>query len=495
MGGVVSAPIVHWLRELGSGVGGFHQSVLVSVPAGVGVGALVGAVQAVVDRHDALRLRLEVSGDGGWGLVVGEVGSVSAGGCVRRVDVSGGDGGVLSELVRVEADAARERLDPEGGVMVQVVWFDAGAGRSGRLLLVVHHLVVDGVSWRVILPDLEAAWRAVVVGEVPVLEPVGTSYRAWAGLLPGLAEGRVGELGLWEGVLSGGDVLLSSRVLDPVVDVAGSSCSVSVEVPAGVTSALLTWVPGVFRAGVEEVLLAALGVAVSRWREGRGVGGGDLLVDLEGHGREQLVEGLDLSRTVGWFTSRYPVRLDVDGVGVVGAVKRVKEVLRGLPDRGVGFGLLRYLHPVAGGVLAGLPEPQVGFNYLGRFAAQGGDWSPVGEAGGVGGGVDPSMRMPHALEVNALTLDGVDGSVLSAVWAWPGGLFGEGEVEGLARAWVEVLESLVVAAGEPGAGGLTPSDVGLVEVTQGEIEVLESAYPGLVDVLPLSPLQEGLHFH
>ncbi|WP_240806142.1 condensation domain-containing protein, partial [Streptomyces sp. BPSDS2] len=152
---------------------------------------------------------------------------------------------------------------------------------------------------------------------------------------------------------------------------------------------------------------------MSQWRDRRrGGGGGHVLVDLEGHGREQLVDGWDLSRTVGWFTSRYPVRLDVDGVDVSGAVKRVKEAVRRLPDRGVGFGLLRYLEPGSSEALAGLADPQVGFNYLGRFRSGGGgggegDWLPVGESGGVGGGVDPSMRMPHAVEVNALALDGV----------------------------------------------------------------------------------------
>ncbi|WP_143665741.1 condensation domain-containing protein, partial [Streptomyces sp. st115] len=205
---------------------------------------------------------------------------------------------MLSELVRVEADAARGRLDPVSGVMVQVVWFDAGVGRAGRLLWVVHHLAVDGVSWRVLLPDLEAAWRQVAAGGPVALEPVGTSYRAWAGMLPELAADRAGELALWQGVLAEPDGLLGSRALDPVVDVAGTAGSVTVEVPAEVSQGLLSWVPGVWGAGVEEVLLAALGVAVSQWRGG----GGHVLVDLEGHGREQLVDGWDLSRTVGWFT-------------------------------------------------------------------------------------------------------------------------------------------------------------------------------------------------
>nr|UNQ78295.1 non-ribosomal peptide synthetase [Microbispora sp.] len=211
VGGVELMPIVHWLRERGGPVDGFAQSVLLRVPAGLGVERVRAAVAAVVERHEALRMRLDRSG--GWSLEVLPVEAVSVAECVRRVDVSefaesgelGGSGGLVGVLRR-EAVAARERLAPESGVMVQVVWFDGGVGCQGRLLVVVHHLAVDGVSWRVLVPDLVAAWGAVAEGGVPVLAPVGTSVRGWAGALVREAgrAGREAEVELWSGVLEGG---------------------------------------------------------------------------------------------------------------------------------------------------------------------------------------------------------------------------------------------------------------------------------------------------
>jgi hypothetical protein len=172
-------PIVHWLRELGGPVDGFYQSMLVQAPAVAGLDDLTAAVQALLDRHDALRMRLS-RGEGGWGLEIAAVGTVSAGGVVTRVDVRGVESRALREMVAEETRAAQGRLAPESGVMVQVVWFDAGPQLPGRLLVMVHHLAVDGVSWRILLPDLQSAWEQVVVGRRPVLDAVPTSLRTWS---------------------------------------------------------------------------------------------------------------------------------------------------------------------------------------------------------------------------------------------------------------------------------------------------------------------------
>ncbi|MFD6327863.1 condensation domain-containing protein, partial [Streptomyces sp. NPDC058442] len=209
-----------------------------------------------------------------------------------------------------------------------------------------------------------------------------------------------------------------------------------------------------------------------------------LLVDLEGHGREGVVDGADLSRTVGWFTSLYPVRLDL---GVVDwsevwaggpqagrALKRVKEQLRALPDNGIGYGLLRHLNSDTGPRLAALPAPQIGFNYLGRLTSgTDTDWAAAPEADGLGGGADEAMPLPHALEINALTEDGPDGARLGAVWSWPDGLLTEEDVRDLAETWFRALDALAAHAERPGAGGHTPSDLTLVSLTQDEIDAFE----------------------
>ena len=250
------------------------------------------------------------------------------------------------------------------------------------------------------------------------------------------------------------------------------------------------------------------------WRSplpvGDGVGGSDgnnaVLIDLEGHGREEMFEGVDLSQTVGWFTSTFPVRLDpgmidldeafAGGPALGRALKAIKEQLRAVPHNGIGYGLLRYLNPETAQQLASMAAPQVGFNYLGRFEASASeDWGSAPELMGLTASADPTMPLAHALELDAIMLDSLAGPELHAVWSWASALLKEDDVRALAGGWFTALRALAKHAAEPGAGGHTPSDFALVALSQTEIERLEREYLALEDVLPLSPLQEGLLFH
>ena len=255
------------------------------------------------------------------------------------------------------------------------------------------------------------------------------------------------EVPAWEAILDEDRPLIPGLVLDVVRDTYRNAKHLQQAVSVPVTTALLMVVPAAFFARINDVLLTALAVAVATWRrERREASDAPVLIDLEGHGREPMASGIDLSRTVGWFTSLYPVGLDVGGVELDEALaggpamgrvlKRIKEQLRAIPGRGLGYGLLRYLNTEAGPRLAGRPEPQLGFNYLGRFAAgESGDWSPAGEEVGIGGGADPALPLGHLVEVNALTMDGPGGPILSATWRWAGALLDEREVRGLAEGW------------------------------------------------------------
>ncbi|MFJ4284001.1 non-ribosomal peptide synthase/polyketide synthase [Streptomyces massasporeus] len=475
LGVVPQTPIIGWLRELGGPVEGFQQAMVVQTPAGATLERLGAALQAVLDRHDVLRSRLVRGGDV-WRLEVAGPGAVRAGEVLSRAS---GD-------VAAEARSAQGRLDPDAGVMVQAVWFE----ESGRLLVMAHHLVVDGVSWRVLLPDLARAYEG---GE---LEPVGTSFRRWAQELSTVD--RTAEVPLWQAQLSEPEVPLGARLLDPAQDTASTVAHLSLTLPPEVTGPLLTEVAAKFRAGVNDVLLTAFVRAVADWR---GDASREVLVELEGHGRENIVDGVDLSRTVGWFTSMFPVRLDAGPAGDDSgrALKRVKEQLHALPDHGIGYGLLRYSHSEAAAALTSLPAPQLGFNYLGRFDTITGeannDWSLRTDAD-LGDGRDPGMPLTHVLDLNAATLDTDDGPRLSADWSWPAALFTEEQVQALAEAWFGELRTLVAHAADPRAGGLTPSDVRpLVSVTQEQIDRLEADHGPLADILPLSPLQQGLFFH
>ncbi|KOU52651.1 hypothetical protein ADK55_16325, partial [Streptomyces sp. WM4235] len=204
-------PIVHQLREDGGPIGRFNLSMLLRSPAGADLASLAGALQAVVDHHDGLRPVLSRMDLGPalpalWSAVIRPPGAVDSAGLSRRVDARGLDGAALRALVAEESDAAASRLDPDAGTVLQAVWFDAGAGTPGRLLLVVHHLAVDGVSWRVLLGDLAVAWEAVARGGRPVLEPVPTSLRRFAREVVEKATSppRQAELPYWGGVLAPG---------------------------------------------------------------------------------------------------------------------------------------------------------------------------------------------------------------------------------------------------------------------------------------------------
>ncbi|WP_307674373.1 non-ribosomal peptide synthase/polyketide synthase [Streptomyces sp. V4I2] len=514
-GAVPLPPMAHWLAERGGPVDGFAQSLAVRVPAGLHREDLLTALQTVLDHHDALRMRLTDVEP--WSLEIGERGSVAAGGLLRRVDAEGLGDAELDDLVAEHAAAARARLAPRDGVMVQAVWCDRGPDRPGRLVLVAHHLVVDGVSWRILLPDLADAWRAATAGRAADLAPTGLSYRSWARRRhTAAAEGRYrNQLPYWREVLgASADTAATPALapalapaLDPALDTHGTAATLRLRLPAEVTRAVLTTAASRYRARPDEVLLAAFAAAVTAWR---GTDDPTVLVDAEGHGRDQLgADDADLSRTVGWFTSLYPVRLDAGrldaearaGLRAGGSeagrlLKRTKELLRAVPDHGLGFGALRHLDAQTAAELSAPTSPELGFNYLGRATTgDDADWSVVPGSNGIGGSADPGLPLAHAVELNALAEDGPDGPELVAAWTWASRLFDEDRVRLLAEEWFEVLRGFAAHVRRPGAGGLTPSDIAPARLGQREIEELERRLPDLEDVLPLSPLQEGLLFH
>lgn len=415
---------------------------------------------------------------------------------VHRVDfadaAASGDTEAQRALLVEHGRAAARRLTPESGSLVRAVWFDAGTGRPGLLLLAVHHLVVDGVSWRILLPDLATAWSRAADGREPLLEAVPTSLRTWAGRLAEEANSarRIEELPLWRAALSGPDPLLGARPLDRERDVFGTAHSLRLTLPTEVTEPLLTSVPGTLGTGIKDVLLTAYTVAVASWRaRRRPTRGNAVLVEMEGHGREPVVRGADLGRTVGWFTSSFPVRLNpgqVDwndfwggGAAVDAVLAKVRAQLAELPDGGIGYGLLRYLNERTGPQLAALRTPQLGFNYLGRFAAGGGDapaqdWSPPPGLAGLTGGGDAAMPMAHSLDLNAQTEDRADGPRLVAAWAWPDGMFDEADVRDLAEAWFRALTSMVDRARALTAAPARPGTPTLVTVDQQELDEFEN---------------------
>jgi non-ribosomal peptide synthase protein (TIGR01720 family) len=490
IGPVPLTPIMHWLRARGGSIAGFSQSVLLRVPPGLGEQELAAALRALLDHHDVLRLRGTV-GRPEWQLEVRPAGTAQAAATalVRRVDVAGLGDAALPEVVTAELAAARLRLSLAAGGPAQLVWFDAGPARPGRLLFMLHHLVVDGVSWRILLPDLVTAWAAVRAGLPVRLDPVPTSFRWWSQQLTAAARdpSRAAELPAWAQLALTADPRLGERPMDPGRDTMASERRVTLRLPPDCTEPLLTSVPTAFHAGTDDVLLTGLAIAIAQWRHRCGQRGTGVLIDIEGHGRrEDIVPGADLSRTVGWFTSLFPAAVDpgvidwaqvrAGGPAVGLAIKRVKEQLHAIPGKGIGYGLLRYLNPQTGPLLADTPVPQIGFNYLGRFTVGGlGEWAMAPESTDVLVHGDPAMPVAHALEVSAVTTEDSDGPTLWGTWSWPGDLMTADRVHELATLWFDALKGLVAHGKRSGAGGHTPSDLPLVAISQAQIDAIERA--------------------
>ncbi|OLR91936.1 amino acid adenylation domain-containing protein [Actinokineospora bangkokensis] len=465
LGALVLPPAVQQLRDDVGGradlVRDYAQYAVVDLPPEADAAGVRAALRALVDHHDALRMTLSVPVPGLWGLAV----PTADGAPVPLVVVDAEPTGAELATRRAEAAAA---LSPEDGALVRAVLFE----RAHVLLLVVHHFAVDGVSWRVLLADLRAAW------EGRALEPVPTSFRGWTRAITEEAAGdrRLAELPLWRAAEATGP-----SSLDRELDTGETAGSLRVELSPEVTGALLHGVPAAAHAEPVEVLVAVLATALGD--------GGPVTIEVEGHGREPVGDA-DLSRTAGWFTSAFPLRVD-PGRGVGEAVHAVKAALRALPDRGAGYGRLRHLNPQAGRVLTGR-APSFGHNHLGRFDTTGGPWSLRADRMGLL--ANPALPLRHEVEVVTAVVDRPGGPVLLAEFTWAGRLRTDAEAAVLADRWRAAAEELGARAAA-GAVRRGPEDFPLVRVTQSEVDALEAVPGGLADLLPLTPLQRALVLH
>ncbi len=444
-GAMPATPIMERLARSGTITDGFAQYAVVRLPAAVTEPVLLAALQTLIDHHDALRMCAEWTSGDEWRVEIPEPGWVRAEDLLRRVVSTGS--AAQRDMERL---ATQRRLVPRDGVMVQAVRF---AGTDGDLLLLmIHHLVVDNVSWRILLPDLE---RAISGSH---LDPVPTSLRTWSKRLvqQGVSEE---EARWWRNGVGSAATTIGRRRLDPARDRMADAVGLTDRLDPNLTHTLLTAVSSRFRTGTTEILLTALSVALARWR-----GAEPVLVDIEGHGRD-TVPDLDTSRTVGWFTVMYPVVLDAavtdwdgmlsGGPELVHAVRAVEKRLRAVPNHGIGYGLLRRAE--AGAELG--PEAPIGFNYLGRF-----------DVGGASAGLEsfgsptgPEAACVHELDLIAY-VDGEGG--LRTHWTWPADLFDRAAVTELTELWAEVLSAFARHHSRPGAGGYTPSDFPLVRIDQ-----------------------------
>ncbi|HEX8933967.1 MAG TPA: condensation domain-containing protein, partial [Pseudonocardiaceae bacterium] len=478
-------PIQHWFFTTYGPLTHFNQSFVIELTEDLDRHALSAAVDAVVAQHPVLRMRFSQL-EGQWRQEPVPTGGV----VVERCELAGVAEADRPAVMKRAAWAAQSGLDITEGPVLRVVLFETGPGSQPRLFLAAHHLVIDGVSWRILLGDLETAYQQARAGGPIELEPVGTAFTQWAHrwVAHVQAGGLDEDLGYWSTLAQ--DVMSQDAVAHlPVTgsgpNTAESARAVMVNLSRDETDALLHRVPGVYRTQINDVLLSALARVLAAW-----TGQQRVLVALEGHGREEIVPGVDLSRTVGWFTSLFPVALRVEPAGWGELLKSVKEQLRAIPHRGVSYGALRYLNPDS--ALGDALSPQISVNYLGQ-------WDATTEADGLyrgwGEGLAPDQASesirPYLLDVIGAVADGQ----LQLSWTYSENIHERATIEDLAAQTVQALRAIVAHCAEPGAGGCTPSDFPLARVSQAQLDALVGAGREVEDLYPLTPLQAGMVFH
>ncbi|WP_164018688.1 non-ribosomal peptide synthetase [Pyxidicoccus trucidator] len=481
-GEVPLTPVQHWyLRQRPVAPHHFNQAVMLVVREPLRLEWLEQAVRHILRHHDALRMRLEQTGSG-W--------SQRCAPPEERAVVESFDlGGLPPEQQRPALEAAaaglQERLSLEQGPLLKVARFGLGPGEPERLLLIAHHLVVDGLSWRILLEDLQTAYQQLREGRGLSLPDKTTSYQRWARRLVEYARTPVASLDFWRRLPTSGipPLPVDLAAPGPSARTVGASRTLSRTLGAEETRALRQEVLKAFHCEINDVLLTALASALAAWTGGR-----RWLVDLEGHGREPLFDDVELSRTVGWFTSLFPVVLEHGGGELLDTLEAVKARLRSIPNRGIDYGILRYLRESAAEQAPAL-EPELVFNHLGQFDqvfSSDALFRPADES--VGPTLSPRAQRPHLLEVNSLE----HGGQLRVNWTYSPELHREETVERLSGHFLEALRGLVALARAGGARRPTPADFPLARVDRPGLERLLANRGPVEDVYPLALSQQEM---
>ncbi|MBG1241151.1 non-ribosomal peptide synthetase [Nostoc sp. NZL] len=479
-GKVALTPIQHWFFEQKLPEPNyFNQSALLEVPPDLQPELLQQAVEQLLVHHDALRSQFVRLPFFTRRYAKGESQFIQEGENWQQFNALAQEVVPFSVInlshlppeeqqtaMKAENAELQASLNLSTGAIARVTLFRLGNNQPGRLLFIIHHLAVDGVSWRILLEDLATAYQQISRGEAIKLPPKTTSFQYWSDRLTEYAQSKaVTELDYW---LSQSSIQVTALPVDyrssKDNNTVASTASVSLSLNEEQTRALLQDVPSAYNTQINDVLLTALAQSFAQWTGER-----SLLVDLEGHGREDLFEDVDLSRTVGWFTTLFPVHLQLEEVDYPGEVlKSVKEQLRRIPNRGIGYGVLRYLYPdeTIRRKLQALPQAQVSFNYLGQF-------DQVLKASAVLG-LAQEFKAEQSLLNQRSHLLGISGFIragrLEMTWTYSEKVHKRDTIERLGFGFMEALRSLIVHCQSPDAIGHTPSDFSAARLSQKQLD-------------------------
>ncbi|MDJ0839477.1 MAG: amino acid adenylation domain-containing protein [Acidobacteriota bacterium] len=460
----------------------FNMSINLSVSEILNPNILKRSLDRITAHHDALRARFAPGSrvqrfEGLEGKHYG----------FHHIDLSDREN-PLQALIEA-AQTRQAEVDQADGPLMQVTLAEMPAGQCQRLVITTHHLVFDGVSSRILVEDLETVYSALARNEEPALMPKTTSWKHWCERLQNIATGEevTAQMPWWLERVSRPAALLP--VIPDAPKTVSTTRTIHLTLTEEETSKLLQQVPSAYNTRIDDVLLCALVTAVA------GITKNDkLIIAMEGHGREDLFDDVDITRTIGWFTAMYPVLLDLQGNTDCGnALKTIKEQLRQIPLKGLGYGLLRHLNENKQQRFEDESKPQISFNYLGRFGGSGGQGESLLSFTGDGAGSDQPADAERAfpLEIVAVSAE----ERINLFYSYSGEMLDTALVEDLAHRHLTKLRNLIEHCLQPGAGGRTPSDFPMVEMTQAEVDRLLLAHPQVDAVYPAMGLQAGMLFH
>ena len=489
-GDVALTPIQHWFFDAKmADQHHFNQSVMLEVDSQISQEHIMAAFESILNQHDALRTRYEIKPD----VVRQYLNSADKSESLLQeifevVNLSGLPENLRYEQLEQLSGQAQAGLNLETGPLMKVVYFSMGDGEKARLLVVIHHLIVDVFSWRVLLEDLQTAVGLLLKGARVDLGAKTTSFKQWSDVLLEWVEGAQLEAdkAYWVDQLQ-----CTPSVLQP--DTSGTNLVLDArleerKVGAELTNRLLKECSKAYQTEINDLLLAALARTLSKLESGS-----VFSVDLEGHGREYVADNIDVSRTVGWFTTVYPVVFEsVADLGVGASVKTMKENLRRIPRKGFSFGLLKYLGQGDDlQVLRDFPASQISFNYLGQLdQVEQPDSMFVQASESTGDELAPAAQRKYLIDLSARVQQGE----LIVSWRYAGKMMDHSRIVALADSFTDELEDIIQHCSSGEHFGYTPSDFPMAQLSQQQLdELLPST--GVETLMPLSPVQEGMLFH
>ncbi|WP_199326928.1 non-ribosomal peptide synthetase [Nostoc sp. FACHB-888] len=473
-GEVLLTPIQHWFFEQNQPEPyHYNQAILLEMRQNLDTEILQQVIQQLILHHDSLRLYFvkEVSG---WQQAMSS--DKPLGVYATPTDIvplTHYDFSTLSQqeqelAIASTATKLQASFNLSESPLVQAAIFDRGANQPSYLLLIIHHLAVDGVSWRILLEDFQTVYTQLQAGKAIKLPAKTTSFQQWAQKLKNYAQSDElqKELEYWCAE-SRHHVSRIPVDFPEGENTVASARTISVSLSVADTQALLQKVPAAYQTQINDVLLTALVQTFAEW-----VGEPTLLLDLEGHGREEIFDDVDLSRTVGWFTTIFPVLLNLPATSdLATTVKIVKEQLRKIPNRGIGYGLLRYLSGDESITekLQTLPQAEILFNYLGQsdqVLSESSTFSLADADIGSASSLKGSRR--HLLDINAIVV----ANQLQISWTYSNAIHHQSTVENLAENFIKALRSLIHQVSENNS---LPADLSDFQWSETDLENIIAA--------------------